>query len=206
MKTLTIKAEKRTDLGKKSSKILRAQDQIPCVIYGGEEIIHFHAHVNEFKNLVYTNHVHLAEIDIDKKTYKAVMKDIQFHPVTDAITHIDFIEVSEEKPTIVSLPITLSGSSVGVLAGGKVRQRRRYLKAKALVKDMPEVLDIDITNLNIGSAIKVADLSFKNVELLDPSQSMVVGVISSRVAAKGMELESDKPETAEASAETKAEE
>jgi large subunit ribosomal protein L25 len=205
MKTLKINAKKRIDLGKKSSKLLREQEQVPCVMYGGEEIIHFHAHVFEFKNLVYSNHVHLAELDIDGQAFRAVMKDIQFHPVSDAITHIDFVQVTEKKPTTVALPITLSGASVGVLAGGKIRQRRRYLKAKALIKDMPEVLDIDITNLNIGSTIKVSDLSFKNIELLDPSQAMVVGVISSRVAAKGMELESDKPAAAEAPAEEKAE-
>jgi large subunit ribosomal protein L25 len=205
MKTLTIKAKKRTDLGKQSSKVLRAQEQIPCVMYGGEEVLHFYAHINEFKNLVYTNHVHLAEIDIDGKGYKAVMKDIQFHPVTDAITHIDFIQVLDDKPTTVSLPIELTGTSKGVLSGGKIRQRRRYLKVKALVKHMPEILSIDITELNIGNAIKVEDLSFPNVELLDPAQALVVGIVSSRVTAKGMELESDQPAAAEAPAEAKAE-
>lgn len=186
MKTLSIKAKKRTELGKQSTKLLRSENQVPCVMYGGDEIVHFHAHAGDFKNLIYTNHVYLVELDIDGKKYSSILKDIQFHPVTDAIYHIDFVQISEDKPSIVALPITLSGSCVGVLAGGKVRQRRRYLKVRGLVKDMPEVLDIDITELNIGSSIKVGNLKYNNIELVDPAQAMVVGVVSSRVAAKGM--------------------
>jgi large subunit ribosomal protein L25 len=191
MKTLSIKVKKRTELGKKVTKLLRDQEQVPCVMYGGEEIIHFYTHVNDFKNLIYTNQVFVVELDVEGKVYKAILKDIQFHPVTDAIYHIDFVQVYDDKPAVVSLPLTFSGTCNGVLAGGKIRQKRRYLKVKGLVKNMPEVLDIDITELNIGSAIKVGNLKFDKIELLDPAQAMVVGVVSSRVAAKGMTPETE---------------
>jgi large subunit ribosomal protein L25 len=193
MKTLSIKVQKRTDLGKQSSKILRAQNQVPCVMYGGEEIIHFHAHTNDFKSLIYSNQVYIVHLDIDGKAYKAVLKDIQFHPVSDAIYHIDFIQVYDDKPCTISLPITFSGTCIGVLEGGKMRQRCRYLKVRGFIKDLPEVCDIDITNIKIGSSIKVADLKYNKIELLDPAQLMVVGVVSSRVAAKGMTPEETKP-------------
>jgi large subunit ribosomal protein L25 len=201
MKTLSIKVKKRTDLGKKSTKELRAQNQVPCVMYGGEEVVHFYTHTNDFKDLIYSHHVFVVELDVEGKTFKAVLKDIQFHPVSDAIIHIDFVQVFDSKPSVVSLPITFSGTCKGVLAGGKVRQRRRYLKVKGLIQDMPEVLDIDITNLNIGGVIKVANLKYDKIELLDPAQALIVGVVSSRVAAKGMAPET---ETAGAAAEETA--
>ncbi len=201
MKTLSIKAKKRNDFGKKSTSKLRAENLVPCVMYGGKETVHFYAHENEFKSLIYSSHVYLVELDIEGSAYKTVLKDIQFHPVTDKINHIDFIEVSDDKPAVISLPIELTGTSAGVLAGGKIRQRRRYLKVKGLIKDMPELLTVDITNLNIGSVIKVSELSYTNLELLDQAQSMVVGVASSRVAAKGMDI----PEGATSAETTEAE-
>ncbi|MBN2487239.1 MAG: 50S ribosomal protein L25/general stress protein Ctc [Bacteroidales bacterium] len=186
MKTLSIKVTKRTNLGKQNSKLLRSQKNVPCVMYGGKENFHFYAHENDFKNLIYTNHVYKVELDIEGSKHLAVLKDIQFHPVSDALYHIDFVEISENKPCVVSLPITLSGTSKGVLAGGKISQKRRYLKVKGLVNDMPEVLDVDITELNIGGTIKVGNLKYDKVELLDPAQALVVAVVSSRVSAKGL--------------------
>lgn len=193
MKKLSIKTQKRTALGKKSTKELRANQNVPCVMYGGEENIHFYAHTLQFKDLIYTHEVHLVELDLDGKIYNAVLKEIQFHPVTDEILHIDFVQVFDKKPAIVTLPITLVGTSEGILAGGKLRQRRRSIKVKGLVTDMPDTLEIDITKLNIGQVIKIGDLNFENLEILDPAQAMVVGVVSSRVAAKGMEI--TEPET-----------
>lgn len=194
MKKLTIKVQKRTALGKKSTKELRSNQNVPCVMYGGEENIHFYAHALQFKNLIYTNEVHLVELDIDGKVLNAVLKEIQFHPVTDEILHIDFVQVFDNKPAIVTLPIKLTGTSEGILAGGKLRQRRRSIKVKGLVSDMPDALEIEITNLNIGQVIKIGDLDFENLEILDPSQAMVVGVVSSRLAAKGMEIEEPEAE------------
>ena len=196
MKTFSISTKKRTELGKKSTKQLRAEEQIPCVMYGGEETLQFHAHENDFRKLIYSSEVFVIDLDIEGKKYKAVMKEIQFHPVTDKVLHIDFIEVSDSKPAIVSLPVKLFGSSEGILAGGKLRLKKRYISVKGLVKDMPELLEIDITPLKIGDVIKVSDLNFKNLDLLDPAQSMVVGVVTSRVAAKD-ELPEDSIEGAE---------
>ncbi len=189
MKSFSIKAQKRTDLGKKNSKQLRAANQVPCVMYGGQENIHFYAHANDFRKMIYTDQVYVIELDIDGNTAKAVLKEIQFHPVTDDILHIDFVQVFDDRPAVVTLPVKLTGTSKGILAGGKLRLRRRVLKVKGLVNDMPDSLEIDITKLNIGDVTKVADLNYDKLELLDPSQSMVVGIVSSRLAAKGMTAE-----------------
>ena len=187
MKTLEIKGSLRQDLGKKHSKDLRKQGIVPCVMYGGEKNLHFSAHENMFKKLVYTPDVFLVKLDLNGQTYDAVMQDIQFHPVSESIMHIDFVQVFPDKQVIVNLPVRLAGSSVGIRAGGKLRQRRRYLKVKGLIKDMPDRLEIDLTDLDIGDSIKIADLSYDNLEVLDPPRAMVVGVVSSRLIAKGMQ-------------------
>lgn len=204
MKTFTLKAEKRESLGKKSTQALRKQNHVPCVMYGGEEIIHFHAHDNELKKLIYTDQVYLVEIQVDGKTYQATMKDLQFHPVTDKTLHIDFVQVFDDKPAIVSLPINLHGTSEGILAGGKLRIKKRYLKVKGLAKDMPEVLDIDIKTLKIGDSFKVGELSYENLELLDPAQAMVVGIATSRLAAKTSGVVEEEGEGEEAEGEGEA--
>lgn len=187
MKTLEIKGSLRQDLGKKNSKDLRKQGIVPCVMYGGEKNLHFSAHENMFQKLVYTPDVFLVKLDVDGQTYDAVMQDIQFHPVSDSIMHIDFVQVFPDKEVIVNLPVRLAGSSVGIRAGGKLRQRRRYLKVKGLIKDMPDRLEVDLTDLDIGESMKIGDLSYDNLEVLDPPRAMVVGVVSSRLIAKGMQ-------------------
>jgi large subunit ribosomal protein L25 len=200
MKSIEIKASLRKELGKKESNDLRKQDKIPCVMYGGKDNIHFSAIAKDFRHIIYTHDVYLVNLDIDGTKYQALLKDLQFHPVTDAVIHLDFVQVFEDKPVVIELPVTISGTSEGILAGGKLRQRRRYLKTKGLVKDFPDYLNIDITPLNIGDFVKVGDLKFENLELLDPARSMVVGVASSRVA-KGMELVEVTPEGATPAAE-----
>lgn len=203
MKTIAIQAHARKELGKKSTKAIRANQQVPCVMYGGEENIHFFAHENTFKKIVFTNQVFLVELDVDGKAYKAVMKDIQFHPVSDEIIHIDFVQVFDDKPATVALPIVLTGNSKGIRAGGKLRQARRYLKVKGLIADIPEVLSIDITKVGIGGVIKVSNLKYPNLELLDPAQAMVVGVVASRLSAKGGTAdEEDEEETSGEATET----
>ncbi len=186
MKTLEIKGSLRQDLGKKESKDLRKQGIVPCVIYGGEKNLHFSAHENQFKKLVYTPDVFLVKLEVDGQAFDAVMQEIQFHPVTDSIIHIDFVQVFPDKKVTVNLPVRLTGSSVGLLEGGKLRQRRRYLKVKGLIKDMPDRLEIDLTDLNIGESMKIGDLVYDNLEILDPPRAMVAGVVSSRLIAKGL--------------------
>jgi large subunit ribosomal protein L25 len=187
MKTIEIKGSFRTELGKKSSKEIRKEGGVPCVIYGKEKNIHFQASELSFKNLVYTAESHMVKLSIDDKVYKAVLKDMQFHPVSDKILHADFVEVFEDKPVVIGVPIKVSGDSVGVIAGGKLSIKRRNLKVKGFPKDLPEFLPIDITELKIHEGIKVGDLSFDKIELLDPKKSQVLSIATSRVAAKSEE-------------------
>lgn len=184
MKTIEINGSFRKELGKKSSKELRKALNVPCVIYGGKENIHFYTHENNFTNLVYTPEAHLVNLKIEGKEYNLVLKEIQFHPVTDKIIHVDFTEVAENKPVIIGIPIRVVGDSVGIKAGGKLRIRRRRLLVKGFANDIPEFLPIDITEVKIHQSIKVGDLSFDKIELLDPKRSMVLAVATSRVAQK----------------------
>jgi len=187
MKTIEIKGTFRTELGKKSSKLIRRAGSVPCVIYGKEKNIHFHAPELSFKNLVYTPAAHLVKLIIEDKEYDAVLKDMQFHPVKDNILHADFIEIHDNKSVVINIPIKVSGDSVGVIAGGKLSIKRRTLKVKGLAKDLPEALPIDITNLKIHEGLKVGDLSYDKIELLDPKKSMVLTIATSRVAQKSDE-------------------
>lgn len=184
MKTIEIKGSFRQELGKKGSKQIRKQGAVPCVIYGKDENVHFYADELSFKNLIYTHEAHLVKVSLDGKEYNAVLKDIQFHPVSDRILHIDFIHIFEDKPVVINIPVTVTGTSAGVLAGGKLVIKKRNLKVKGLPKDLPEDLPIDITNLKIHDSVKVGDLSFDKIELLDPKKDMVVGIATSRVAQK----------------------
>jgi large subunit ribosomal protein L25 len=204
MRLLEIKGTIRKDTGKKYTKKLREEGYVPCVLYGGEKNIHFAASGTSFKDLVYTHHVHIINLDMEGNRVKAILRDIQFHPVTDKIQHIDFVEVFEDVPTIVNIPIELTGSSIGLKNGGKVRQRRRSLKVKGLIKDMPDTLEIDMTDIDIGDYIKIADLAYDNLEILAPSRVMVVGVVSSRVAAKSL-IEAEEEAAAAAAAKAEAE-
>jgi large subunit ribosomal protein L25 len=184
MKTIVINGSFRKELGKKSSKELRKANNVPCVVYGGKENIHFYTHENNFKNLVYTPDAHLVNLKIEGKELNAVLKDIQFHPVSDKIIHVDFTEVSVNKPVIIGVPIRVTGDSVGIKAGGKLRIRRRTLLVRGIAGDIPEFLPIDITEVKIHQSIKVGELSFDKIELLDPKKSMVLAVATSRVAQK----------------------
>jgi len=186
MKTLEIKGTLRTDIGKKDSKQLRKAGNVPCVIYGGEENIHFYIPQLSFKNLVYTSDAHLVKLSVGDKQFEAVVQDIQFHPIRDEIIHVDFVQVFKDKAVTVSLPIELTGSSIGLKNGGKLRQRRRHMKISALIDNIPDHLDIDMTDVDIGEFLKVGDLEYENIEVLDPPRAMVVGVVSSRLIAKGL--------------------
>lgn len=187
MKTVTIKAERRTDVGKKSTRDLRIADHVPCVMYGGAEVIHFHAHENDFRSIVYSPSAYIIEIDLEGKKHKAVLQELQFHPVSDKLLHIDFVEVFDDKPVTVEIPIKLTGAAIGLKDGGKPRQRRRVLKVRGLLANLPDVLEVDITHVAIGDVIKIGDLSYPELEVLDPARSMVYAIVSSRIS-KGMAL------------------
>jgi large subunit ribosomal protein L25 len=185
MKTIEIKGSFRTELGKKSSNEIRKSGNVPCVIYSKGQNIHFHAPELSFKNLIYTPEAHLVNLIIDGKLQKVVLKEVQYHPVSDRILHADFMEVFDDKPVIINIPIKVTGDSAGVIAGGKLIIKKRNLKVKGLPNNLPEDLHIDITNLQIHESVKVGDLSYDKIELLDPKKLMVLTIATSRVAQKG---------------------
>lgn len=197
MKTIDISVNRRTATGKKDSKRLRNENNVPCVMYGGEEVLHFYTHENNFKELIYTPNVYIVNLDIDGKKYQAALQEIQFQPVTDKITHVDFVQVFDDKPVIMNIPIRITGDSIGLKAGGKLRIKRRAIKVKGFMKDLPDVLEIDITKLAIGMSVKIHDLSYQNLEILDPGRAMIVAVSSSRLSAKDEALFEDGEESAE---------
>jgi large subunit ribosomal protein L25 len=187
MKSIELKAFARKSTGKKESKLLRRQKMVPCVLYGGKENLHFYTEERSFKDLVYTPHVYLVNLDIEGKKYQAVMKELQFHPVTDGINHIDFYEVNPKVPLTIDIPVELTGSSIGVRAGGKLRQRKRLLKVKGLITNIPDSIVIDITNMEIGQSVLAGDLKYNQLEILEAPRALVVGVLSARAVVKDAE-------------------
>lgn len=201
MKTVSLSGALRAHVGKKDAKKTRREGKVPCVLYGGKEQIHFQMDQKTFVNIVFTPEVYILNINIDGKEYKAVMQDIQYHPVTDVILHADFLEVLPGKLISVGVPIKLTGTSIGVLQGGKLIQKLRKIRVKGLIEDLPEDIDIDITNLSIGGSIKIRDLKLDKLELLDPPNSVIVRVKTARVVEE-IEVEE---EAAEEGAEEAAE-
>ena len=180
MKTFEIKGSKRTEMTKAAIKALRLNEQVPCVLYGGAENVHFSAPLADFKGLVYTPDVHMVKLHVDGKSYSCILQDIQFHPVTDIIQHVDFLEVSEDKPVNISLPIRFSGASEGVKQGGKLVTKVRRLRVKAQAAKLPDFISIDISPLKIGGNIRVRDLQIDGVTFVDSPSNVIVGVRMSR--------------------------
>ncbi len=202
MKSVAIKGELRTSLGKKDSKKLRAEEKAPAVLYGGETPIHFAVDFAEMRQLIYTPNVFLIDLEIDGKTYKAIMQDIQWHSVEEVILHVDFLQIAEDKPIKVAVPVKISGHAKGIRVGGKLNTNLRRLKVKALAADLPDTIDIDVTKLGLGQSIKVADLKSDKVEFLDQKSNVVVSVAITRAArsAAGAALatgDDDEEETSE---------
>ncbi len=189
MKSLKITGSSRTVVGKKESKKLRAEGKVPCVVYGGEEPIHFCAEVSEFKKAVYTPNAYLIDLEIEGKTYKSIMQDIQYHPVDDSILHVDFLQVSDEKPVKIEVPVKVSGYAKGMRSGGKLKLNLRRLKVKALAKDLPDSINLDITELELGQSIKVADIEVENLEFLNAKSIPVASIVVTRAARAAMNAE-----------------
>jgi large subunit ribosomal protein L25 len=205
MKTFELKGTIRKDTGKKYSRRLRMEEKVPCVMYGGKENIHFFMPELSFKDIVYTPNVYLLKIDIEGNNHDAVIRELQFHPVTDKIIHADFKEYYPDQPVIINLPVKIVGESIGLKAGGKLRIRRRIIKARGLVKDFPEYIEIDITDLDIGHTIRIEDLKIEGLEFLDSSGSMIVSIVSARVISKAMLTAIEDIEAKEAEAKEAAE-
>ncbi len=184
MKSIEIKGTKRADITKQEVKSLRQAEKVPCIIYGGKEPVHFAAEASAFKNLVYTPDAHLVDLDIDGTKFKAVLKEVQYHPVTDAIIHIDFLEISDNKPVTINIPVKFTGASEGVKQGGKLVAKMRKLRVTALPAKLPDFITIDISDLKIGSSTRVRDLSHDGVSFLDSPNNVVVGVRVTRNVAE----------------------
>lgn len=206
METVELKGVLRKEVGKKFSRKLREEEKVPCIIYGGENVKHFSILEKEVRSIVYTPKTYLLKINLDGRGYNAILQDIQFHPVTDRIIHMDFIEISKDKPVTVMLPLKLTGDSLGIMEGGRLRLKRRRLRVKGYPKDLPDYLEIDITSLEIGQSIKIGELSYENLEILDPPRPMVVAIVSSRLIAKGMKAAIEAEEAAAAAVEEITEE
>ncbi|CAA0145390.1 50S ribosomal protein L25/general stress protein Ctc [Tenacibaculum maritimum] len=184
MKSITINGSQRESVGKKATKALRNAGKVPCVLYGGDKPVHFSAEEIAFKNLVYTPNVYTASIEIGGTTYAAILQDIQFHPVTDKILHVDFYQLFENKEVTMNIPVRLVGVSKGVMIGGALRHNLRKLKVKALPSNLPDFIEADITELQIGNKLYVTELKNDNYTLLHPDNTVVAQVRMSRNAAK----------------------
>ncbi|MGZ5255349.1 MAG: 50S ribosomal protein L25, partial [Flavitalea sp.] len=180
MNTITIEGQLRTETGKKATHQLRSQGMVPGVIYGGAQEVNFSAPVLAFKLLVYTPEFQVAEIKVDGKSYRTILKDIQFDKVTDSLNHIDFLELVEDKKVVATLPIKLTGVAVGVKEGGKLVSKLKTLKVKSLPKDLKESIEVDITNLALNENIRVEDVKVENMEILNSPRIPIASVVMTR--------------------------
>ena len=176
---------------KRALKAMRKNNEIPAVLYGGEKVSHFTITKDSVRNLVYSPEIFVVELTIDGKKTMAIVKDIQFQPVTDAILHMDFLEVSENKPVVMEVPVVLEGHAEGVKAGGKLALQIRKLKVKALYNVIPERLVVDVTPLGLGKTIKVGELKYEGLELLNAKEAVVCAVKLTR-AARGAQAAAGK--------------
>jgi len=183
MKSVSVSGSQRENVGKKDAKRLRREGLVPCVLYGGKEQIQFAVSEKDFKDLVYTPEACLVNLDINGKKFTAILQDIQFHPVNEQILHADFLQIFEDKPVKIDVPVKITGNSPGVRSGGKLHLKLRKVKIKGLPVDLPDQVDVSISKLNIGDSVKVGQLSVDKIEFLDPAHAVVVMVKSTRVAA-----------------------
>lgn len=189
MKEINLTGQLRSDLGKKASKSLRKEGLIPCNMYGiattdgKPSAFSFTVPMTELRKLIYTPHIYLVNLTVDGKLHTAILKEIQFHPVTDAVLHVDFLEVNEKKPITIGLPVKLVGLAQGIRDGGRMSLSLRKLNVKAPYKSLPEHLDVDVTALTIGKSIKVGQLSYEGLELVTGKDVVVCSIKMTRAAS-----------------------
>ena len=184
MKSITIKGSERENVGKKATKAVRDAGMVPCVIYGGNQPVHFVADERAFKDLVYTPNAHTVVVELNGTSYNVIMQDIQFHPVNDRILHIDFFQLSDDKEIVMEVPVKITGTSPGVLLGGVLRLNQRRLKVKALPKNLPDFVEASISELQMGNKLYVTKLEANNFKLMHPDNTVVCQVRISRAAMK----------------------
>ena len=191
MKSITINGSKRESVGKRATKALRNAGQVPCVLYGGDQPVHFSAAELAFSKLVYTPNAHTVVIALGDTSYNAVLQDIQFHPVTENILHIDFYQLFDDKEIAMDIPVVLTGNSVGVRAGGVLRRNRRKLRIKALPTNLPDNIVVDISKLKIGNKVYVSELENDGFKFLHTDNTVVCQIKQSRVS---VDIEDDEDE------------
>jgi large subunit ribosomal protein L25 len=183
MKSVTLSGSLRANVGKVDAKAIREKGNVPCVIYGGKEQIHFEADIRAFKPIIFTPNAHIVEINLDGKVYKTVLQDAQYHKINDKLIHADFLEIVEGKPVTANIPVVLTGQSEGVKKGGKLVLKLRKLKARGLANELPDTINIAIDKLDIGDGIAVGDIDIKGVTLLNAKNVSVVSVQTTRAVA-----------------------
>lgn len=190
MKTVSVKAVKREDFGKKAAKSVRREGLVPCVLCGNGESVNFSIDPREVKPLIYTPNSYIVEIDFDGKKELAVLREVQFHPVREQILHIDFFRIAAGKPVAIAIPVRLSGNAEGVKVGGKLVLSARKLVVSALVENLPDEIVVDVTSLGVGKTIFVGDLKFDNLKFVTPATTAVCAVRVTR-ASRGNEAGAD---------------
>ncbi len=205
MKSVALSGEKRTERGSTNANSLRREEKVPCVIYGGKENVHFTVDEIKFNKIINTPHVYIIDLDIEGTKYRAIIRDVQFHPVTDKTLHIDFLEVFDDKPVTIQVPVRTSGNARGVLNGGKLRIVTKKLRINGLPSALPDEIDVDITNLKIGESINIGDLKLDGLNFVADPSKVVVTVKMSRVVLLEEEVEEEEVDLESMSEEERAE-
>ncbi len=205
MKAVSLSGSLRENVGKKDAIKNRREGLVPCVMYGGKEQFHFAVSDKSFRKLLFTDQVYIFTIELAGKSTNAIVQDVQYHPVTDNILHIDFLEVLPEKPVVISVPVKSEGTAPGVLKGGKLVSKMRKLKIKALLQDLPDFIMLSINPLDIGDSIKVKDVKRDNITFLDAPNNVILGVRTARTVVEDAPVEGAAAAGAAAPAEKKEE-
>lgn len=209
MKVIALKGDVREGLGKSATKKVRKEGKVPCVIYGKNENVNFSVYQADFKHLVYTPNTYLVQVSVGGNVKLAKVQELQFHPVSEDIIHADFYEVDDKSPLSISVPVKIVGNSPGVMAGGKLQLKIKKLSVSGLIADLPEFIEVNIDELEIGKSVKVKDIQVENLQLLDSENNSIVSCVVTRAARSAADGESEEedatPEEEEAT-EEKAEE
>lgn len=190
MKNVEIIGYKRANLGKKESKDLRLEGNVPCVLYGGKEQVHFHSPMILFRDLVYTGDAHMVDLNIEGDKYSCILQDIQFHPVSEVILHADFLQMFDDKEVKMDIPVKFEGTAPGVIAGGKLISKLRKISVKALPANMPDFIPVDISKLALGKSVKVSEIKPENYEILNnPANTIATVEVPRALRGKGATTE-----------------
>ena len=197
MKTFELNGTARTIAERSSEqaralKAIRKDNGVPCVLYGGGKNINFTVKADDLRKLVYTPHIYVVNLTIDGELHTAIMKELQFHPVKDNILHIDFLEINEQKPIVMEVPVKLQGLAEGVKAGGKMKYAARKAKVKGLYTNLPETVKVDVSDLDVEQSIKVSDIKVENCHIVDPQDALVCRVIATRASKSDASKDDDK--------------